>query len=113
MAKTNASLELEKLSKALGELDLLRFAEEISVKDRIAIEKQMLALRASEQMCLQQITQDSFKKLETEINALTALRKSFEKKWKPISQTQAILDKLGKAIHSLLEVSKQIRNILQ
>jgi hypothetical protein len=105
--------ELEVLSQAIGDLDRMRFVEGVSTEDRIAIEKRMIALRESERLCLQKHTQESYRKLETEIAALKTLKETFEQKWKPISRTQAVLDSMSRIIHSLLELSQQTKNFLK
>lgn len=112
MSKETIQAQLAQVAKAIEELDGLRFAEGIDAAERKSIEKRILELRKSESQLIQGNTQAGIKQLEGQMDALKALRQEFEKKWKPIAKAQNVLDRLGRVIHSLLEVSQNVRKLL-
>ena len=56
MSKEKSLSELEVITRAIIELDRMRFAEELAPEDRLSIEQRMVALRETERLYLQKKT---------------------------------------------------------
>lgn len=111
MQKEISHTELELLAQTITDLDRMRFEEGIDPQGRLELEKRIVALRATESEIICRQTQEQILQIEKEVQALKELRTAFENKWKNLSATQSVLDKINQVMHSLLSVIDSAKKI--